>query len=211
MKKKSHPPIWIKVCGLSTQSDVAAAVDAGADAIGFVFAPGSPRTVTPQTALSASLEVPPEVEKIGVFRNQSLSDVVSMSTDAGIRCLQLHGNETPHFFAEARKRGFDVIRAVSAESQAHETASERAQFQPARLLLDAATPGGGAPFDPALDVERWDNGDWILAGGLTARNVRTLIDRLRPSGVDVSSGVERSRGIKDPALIREFVDAVRHG
>lgn len=201
-------PTWIKICGLSTPEAVAAAVLGGADAVGFVLAPGSPRTTTAEVARRLGALVPDEVETVAVFRGQSAATVVDLATRAGVTTVQLHGDEGPAEFDEVRAAGFDVIRAVSAEAYGAERSSERAAYGRARILLDAPVPGEGIPFDPAALVER-PAGDWILAGGLRPDNVVSVTRMLRPTGVDVSSGVEVSRGVKDPALIRDFIAAVR--
>ena len=143
-----------------------------------------------------------------MFRGQPVDEVVQLAAKAGVSTVQLHGDEPPGDFDVVREAGFRAIRAVSAERYAGETPAERAAYGEVRILLDAPVPGEGVPFDPAALVEP-PTREWILAGGLRADNVAGLADALRPSGVDVSSGVEVSRGVKDPALIRGFIAAVR--
>lgn len=201
-------PTWIKICGLSTPEAVSAAVLGGADAVGFVLAPGSPRTIGAAEAGRLAQLVPDEVETVAVFRGQPVDEVVQLAAKAGVSTVQLHGDEPCDDFDVVREAGFRAIRAVSAERYAVETPAERAAYGEVRILLDAPVPGEGVPFDPAALVEP-PTGEWILAGGLRADNVVALAEALRPSGVDVSSGVEVSRGVKDPALIRGFIAAVR--
>ncbi|MBP1301354.1 MULTISPECIES: phosphoribosylanthranilate isomerase [unclassified Curtobacterium] len=199
---------WIKICGLSTPETVDAAVDAGADAVGFVFAAGSPRTVTADLAKELVERVPDGIDAVGVFRDQPIDEVVGIASEVGLTTLQLHGRESASDFARARDAGFFTIRAVSADDYLRETAEQRAAFDHDLLLLDAAVPGSGTLVDPAALADRVDEA-WILAGGLTPANVVAAVQALDPDGVDVSSGVESERGVKDAAKIRSFVEAVR--
>lgn len=200
---------FVKICGITTTDAAAAAVDSGADAIGFVFASGSPRMVTAGQARSLAAELPSSLETVGVFRNQPIDDVLRTARRAGVTSVQLHGNEGEDDFDRLRAEGFDTIRALSIDSYRRLASAERAQLRADRLLLDAVAPGSGTTFDTTLLVGAHPEGFWILAGGLTPRNVAELVRTVRPGGVDVSSGVESSRGIKDPGRIRAFIEAVR--
>ncbi|PZE63534.1 MULTISPECIES: phosphoribosylanthranilate isomerase [unclassified Curtobacterium] len=199
---------WIKICGLSTAETVDAAVDAGADAVGFVFAAGSPRTVTADAAKELVERLPDGIDAVGVFRDQAIDEVVGIASEVGLTTLQLHGRESASDFARARDAGFFTIRAVAAADYLGETPEQRGSYDHDLLLLDAAVPGSGHLVDPATLTGTVDEA-WILAGGLTPANVADLVQRLDPDGVDVSSGVESERGVKDPARIRAFVEAVR--
>lgn len=199
---------WIKICGLSTPETVDAAVDAGADAVGFVFAAGSPRTVTADLAKELVERVPEGIDAVGVFRDQQIDEIVGIASEVGLTTLQLHGGESASDFARARDAGFFTIRAVAADDFLRETPEQRAAFDHDLLLLDAAVPGSGRLVDPATIAGKVDEA-WILAGGLTPANVVAAVQALDPDGVDVSSGVESERGIKDVARIRSFVEAVR--
>ncbi|MCJ1714112.1 phosphoribosylanthranilate isomerase [Microbacterium sp. M1A1_1b] len=199
---------WIKICGLSTPDTVDVAVDAGADAVGFVFAAGSPRTVTADLAKQLVERVPDGVDAVGVFRDQPIDEVVGIASAVGLTTLQLHGGESATDFARARDAGFFTIRAVAAADYLRETPDERAAYDHDLLLLDAAEPGSGQLIDPATMQGAVDEA-WILAGGLTPANVVAAVQSLDPDGVDVSSGVESERGVKDAAKIRAFVEAVR--
>jgi len=201
--------MWVKVCGLSEAASVATAVEAGVDAIGFVFAPGSPRTVDPAVVASLVAEVPESVLTVGVFRKQSVEEVSRLAGEAGVQAVQLHGDEPPEAFHELQAMGWRTLRATSAVHYASENAAERAAFAEELLLLDAPDPGAGKTFDTIALVANPPTRTWILAGGLTPDNVAGLITELSPWGVDVSSGVESSRGVKSPALIRAFVAAAR--
>ena len=200
---------WVKICGLSTAETVDAAVDAGADAVGFVFAPGSPRSVSVETARELVERVPAGVETVGVFRGQPVSDVLTMAEASGVATVQLHGDEGPADAARVRQAGLRVIRAVSAEVWLSEGDAARRAWGEHRLLLDAPDPGAGATFDVDALLGDRPSGPWLLAGGLTPANVGGLVGRLSPSGVDVSSGVEVARGVKSTELVHRFIEAAR--
>lgn len=195
--------MFVKVCGLRTAESVDAAVSAGADAIGFVFAPGSVRLISTDDAAPLVARVPEHVETVGVFRGQPIDEVLRIARIAGVRTIQLHGDEPDDYFARAETAGFGTIRAISATRF-----TESGHDLPGRLLIDATVPGSGEAFDPA-DLPVPPSISWLLAGGLRPDNVAELAAALGPSGVDVSSGVESAPGTKDPDLIRAFVLAAR--
>lgn len=201
--------MFIKICGLSTAETLTGAIDAGADAVGFLLAPGYPRTTTPGHVAALLPRVPDHVETVGVFRNQPLEVVLAGARAAGVGTVQLHGEEPPEFVDAAESAGFDTLRAFSASTFSAMPAAEREFWTRRRILLDAVNPGEGVPFDPALVEGGRPEGVWLLAGGLHAGNVAQLIAQLHPSGVDVSSGVETSRGVKSVARISEFARAAR--
>ena len=198
----------IKICGLTREEDVDAAVMAGADAIGFVFYSPSPRYITPQRAAALAQRIPPFVDIVGLFVNESPEVVCETCTTVPINILQFHGDEDagycrqfarPYLRAARVRPGLDLLEFARS-------------FPDARgLLLDAFVDGyggGGHVFDwtlipPALP------GFLVLSGGLTAANVGAAIECVRPVAVDVSSGVEMSKGIKDHSKIAAFVAAVR--
>lgn len=201
--------LYVKICGLSTPDTVAAAVAAGADAVGFVFAPGSPRTVGPELAKDLVAQVPEHVETVGVFRNQPLGEVIDIARRAGVGTVQLHGDESHEDIEALHARGFATLRAFSIDGYRALQDPERRRLEAGRILLDAVEPGAGVTFDASELVAAPPAGTWILAGGLNPGNVARLVGTLRPSGVDVSSGVESSRGTKDAGLIRAFIAAAR--
>ena len=198
----------IKICGLTREADVDAAVAAGADAIGFVFYPPSPRYVTPERATELACRVPPFVDVVGLFVNATADDVATTSATVPLNLLQFHGDESPEFcrsFARpwlraARVRpGLDLVEFARSYSNAR------------GLLLDAFVEGyggGGHVFDWML-IPPDLPGYLVLSGGLHAGNVGDAIRRVRPVAVDVSSGVEAGKGIKDHDKIAAFVAAVR--
>jgi phosphoribosylanthranilate isomerase len=198
----------IKICGLSRPADVDAAVDAGADAIGLVFYAKSPRYVDVARAADLARRLPPFVVPVGLFVNAS-ADLLAEATQAIPNLvLQFHGDETPE---DCRTPQRPYLRAarMSPELDLVEFAS---RYPDARaLLLDAHVEGyggGGKVFDWSL-IPRNVPLPVVLSGGLHAGNVIEGILRVRPWAVDVSSGVEAAKGIKDAAAIRRFCDAVR--
>ncbi|MEU8775087.1 phosphoribosylanthranilate isomerase [Streptomyces sp. NPDC048606] len=195
--------LYVKICGLRTGHDVDVAVEAGADAIGFVFAPGSPRTIDVVAARELARRVPSGVLTVGVFRGQSVEEVRRLTEESGVRGVQLHGEEGPEDFAALRADGRTLLRATS------ERAERCGEYGEDLLLLDAPDPGSGKPWNWGSADFTAPEGRWLLAGGLTPGNVAEAVAVTGAWGVDVSSGVERERGVKDPALIRAFVAAAR--
>lgn len=203
---------WVKICGLSTPETVDAAVEAGADAVGFVFAAGSPRTIDPESARQLVARVPSDIETVGVFRGQGIAAVLELARASSVSTVQLHGDETPGDVAAVHAAGLRVIRAVSAAAFAAEPEEARVAYREDALLLDAVEPGAGATFDATPLLAAPPTRDWLLAGGLTPDTVADLLGAVRSVravGVDVSSGVESSRGVKSVDLIRSFVTAAR--
>lgn len=198
----------IKICGLSRPEDVAAAVDAGADAVGFVFHPGSPRFVTPDAARVLAATLPPYVTPVGLFVNAAPATVAAAVAAMPALVLQFHGDETPEECAAA---GRPYLRAARM-APGFDLLDFARRFSGAQgLLLDAhveAYGGSGKVFDWSL-VPRGVPHRLVLSGGLHAGNVGSGIREIRPWAVDVSSGVESTRGVKDAAAIHAFCDAVR--
>jgi phosphoribosylanthranilate isomerase len=202
------PRTRIKICGLTREQDVDAAVAAGADAVGFVFYPPSPRFVGNSRAFELARRVPPFVTRVGLFANASSADVAETLAAVPLDLIQFQGDESPEFCQQfgrpyvkvARMRpGLDLVEFARAYASAR------------GLLLDAYVEGyGGAgqTFDWSL-VPPELRLPMVVAGGLTADNVGDVIRRLHPWGVDVSSGVEAAKGIKDAAKIAAFVAAVK--
>ncbi|MFD9454932.1 phosphoribosylanthranilate isomerase [Streptomyces sp. NPDC059985] len=201
MSERSVP--FVKICGLKTARDVEVAVAAGADAVGFVFAPGSPRTVDAATARALAAEVPDGVLTVGVFRGQSVGEVRRLTEESGVRAVQLHGDEGPEYYEELRAPGRTLVRATA------EHVERCGELGEDLLLLDAPDPGSGKPWNWGSAEFTAPEGRWLLAGGLTPTNVREAVAATGAWGVDVSSGVERERGVKSPELIRAFVEAAR--
>lgn len=200
---------YVKICGLRTPEMVAAAVEAGADAVGFIFAPGSARTVEASTVRGLVVAVPDTVETVAVFRNQPIAVVLETAREAGVSTVQLHGDEPLEDIRQLQDAGFRTLRAFSAQAFTALDDAERAAWSGERLLLDAVDPGAGRTFDPAVLADRAPQGFWLLAGGLDPANVAALLGASGASGADVSSGVESSRGVKDAGLIGSFIRAAR--
>ncbi len=198
--------VYVKVCGLSRPEDVAAAVEAGADAVGFVLTP-SPRQVAPDAVKALAGAVPEGIETVAVFRGEPLDEVRRAAATAGVSTVQLHGDEGPEAFAALRADGFRLVRATSPRSGAPLTTGAYGEDL---LIVDSPVPGSGERWDPAV-LGTGPGGTWLLAGGLGPDNVAEAVASLdpRPWGVDVSSGVERTRGVKDPVLIERFVRAAK--
>ena len=198
----------IKICGLTREEDIDAVVAAGADAIGFVFYPPSPRYVTQQRAAELARRIPPFVDVVGLFVNESPSIVHAACAALPINILQFHGDED---VAYCRQFDRPFLRAARVRPGLN-LVEFAGSFPGARgLLLDAFVEGyggGGHVFDWTL-IPPDLPGFLVLSGGLTAANVVEAIERVRPVAVDVSSGVEMSKGIKDHSKIAAFVAAVR--
>ena len=208
----------IKICGLTRPADVDAAVAAGADALGFVFYPASPRYIAPVAAASLIARLPPFVSAVGLFVNADAEQVAAVLEEAPLALLQFHGDESLEqcvAIAERVRRPF--VRAVRIGGDAVpdllECESNYRAASPlfAGLLLDALVDGyggGGKVFDWSLIPEELAP-RVVLSGGLSVHNTTDAVRRVRPYAVDVSSGVEQAKGIKDAARIRAFIDAVR--
>ncbi|QQQ79181.1 phosphoribosylanthranilate isomerase [Saccharothrix sp. 6-C] len=197
--------MYVKLCGLRTPADVAAAADAGADAVGLVLS-ASVRQVDPATARRLVREAPPHVLTIGVFRGVAAADVRRLVEESGVGAAQLHGDYPRAAFDELAAAGVPLVRAVTLTA---DTDVRVGAYGEQMLLLDSPEAGSGHRWDlSALDGARPD-GHWLLAGGLGVDDVAEAVVRARPWGVDVSSGIEASRGVKDHGLMREFVAAAR--
>jgi phosphoribosylanthranilate isomerase len=225
---------WVKICGTTNLADAAASVDAGADALGFIFAE-SPRRITPEQAREIISQLPPHVEKVGVFVNETPARIYEIITEAGLTAVQLQGDETADIANElkrlkAKRHGqLRVFKALGVapgvEGMLREFTSSSAVDG---VLLDSFAARAAGHAEGTQDVARGGTGktfDWkraasfvpglarrtrvIIAGGLSPGNVTEAIQTLNPWGVDVCSGVESSPGHKDPDKIREFVTAAR--
>jgi phosphoribosylanthranilate isomerase len=204
----------IKICGLRTAADVDAAVKAGVDAVGFVFYPPSVRAVSPQLAAQLISRLPAGVDAVGLLVNATDEELAAIRQAAPISLWQFHGDETPQRCAQLAQNEPWMKAARVGEEFAFDEFS--LQYRDANaFLLDALVEGyggGGVPFDWQGIPQAWvkENAPRVvLSGGLNTHNVGEAIARLHPCAVDVSSGVESSKGVKDPALMTAFVNAVR--
>ncbi len=197
--------MFVKICGITSEDDALLAVALGADAIGFIFAP-SPRQVTPQVAYDIVRRLPPGIMPVGVFRNEHPDRVVDIVQRSQLKAAQLHGTETPEVTKDIRRRLGYVIKAFPAASDELGRADE---WGADVVLVDAPDPGSGMTYDWSLVDAAPQDAKILLAGGLTPDNVATAIQRVQPWGVDVSTGVEREPGRKDPVKLKAFLDAAR--
>lgn len=198
--------MFVKICGVTTEEDALLAVAMGADAIGFNFVPSSPRFLAASRAADIVKRLPPEILTVGIFRDEAPARVVELTNHAGLRAAQLHGRETAEETRWVRERVPVVIRAFPGGDPA---LARAADYGADIVMLDSASPGSGKVFDWSLAEGAPSGLRLLLAGGLTPDNVAEAIDRVRPWGVDVASGVESAPGIKDPSLVRRFIRAAK--
>lgn len=200
----------IKICGIRDVESALVAADAGADAIGFVFVPSSPRVIAPAEAWEIAGALPPMLATVGVFLNPSVDAFCDIEEVCPTTYAQLHGNEPESI---ARQCGPGVIKGLRFDAQTivQELARWDAVDEVDAILVDGSSGGEGTALDWVALAERLDAiaKPVILAGGLTPSNVAEAIRVVHPYAVDVSSGVERDRGVKDPALIEAFCKAVQ--
>lgn len=204
-----HPEgrVFVKICGLGTAEDVAAAVSAGADAVGFVLSHTSPRALEPDEIARLAALVPAGIDTVLVAHDREAAEAARIASDAGVSVLQLHGG---HFAAADYAAAAEIMpriwRAVSLRDEPELTVGALGEEL---LLLDSPVAGSGSRWNlEELGSDR-PEGPWLLAGGLDPENVAAAIAEARPGGVDVSSGVESAPGVKDHAKIAAFVAQTR--
>jgi len=203
--------VKVKICGITSYDDASAAVEAGADALGFVFYDKSPRFINPVRAAGIISKLPPFIQTVGLFVNEETEQVNWTADYCGLDLVQLHGDETPEDCLEIKRR---VIKAFRIQKIISIDPLEKYQdYQVSGYLLDAWSPdaygGTGRTFNWELAQAAKQYGPVILAGGLTPENVAEAIRVVNPYGVDVSSGVESDLGKKDAEKVREFIRAAK--
>jgi phosphoribosylanthranilate isomerase len=196
----------VKICGITRMEDASAAVELGALAIGFVFWPGSPRAMDPYRARDIARNLPPFVTPVGVFVNQPVDYVNAVAALVGLGVAQLHGDEDPQFAAAVKR---PVLKAVTLSP-----AAEAARWPDRVMILvdahDRGRRGGtGTTADWSAAAAVAGTRRVVLAGGLTPDNVGQAVARVRPFGIDVSSGVESAPGIKDRRLLAALFERLR--
>lgn len=201
-----HNPVKVKICGITNVRDAAAAVEAGADALGFVFYKGSPRYVTPEKASEIIRTLPPFVTTVGVFVDEGAEEIRNISAEICIDVIQMHGNEPPEACKFNR-----VIKAIRVKDL--NDLAPLKKYSVSAFVLDTYSPeeygGTGVIFNWDIALEAKKFGRVILAGGLTPLNVEKAVKWVRPYAVDVSSGVEAAKGRKDPDKLRLFISKAK--
>lgn len=202
--------VFTKVCGITNPGDARVAVDAGADAIGLIFAE-SPRKVSLEEARKVSIALPENILKVGVFVDAEPGEVLEIAREVGLDLAQLHGDETPETVAAIRNAGLPVMKALRVRNTEALGALER--YEADLFMLDAwsarARGGTGETFDWELAKSVKGRGNIVVSGGLTPENVREAVEFFEPYGVDASSSLEERPGKKSGERVRRFVRAAK--
>jgi phosphoribosylanthranilate isomerase len=202
--------VFTKVCGITNPGDARVAADAGADAIGLIFAE-SPRKLTLKEARKVSVGLPENILKVGVFVDAEPGEVLEIAREVGLDLAQLHGDETPETVAAIRNAGLPVMKALRVRNMEALGALER--YEADLFMLDAwsarARGGTGETFDWGLAKSVKGRGNIVVSGGLTPENVREAVEFFEPYGVDASSSLEERPGKKSGERVRRFVRAAK--
>ncbi len=199
----------IKVCGITNLEDARAAVDLGADALGFIFVPDTPRYIEPEAAKRIISDLPPFITTVGVFADALPEVILRTVKTCGLNAVQLHGSETPEYCSEINCP--KLIKALRIKDRS--SLSSISDYRVSAYLLDTYVKGKkggtGETFNWDLAIEAKKYGRIIIAGGLTPENVAQAIRHVSPYAVDVGSGVESSPGKKDHFRVKAFIENVR--
>ncbi|MCP3873697.1 MAG: phosphoribosylanthranilate isomerase [Desulfobacteraceae bacterium] len=212
-KKATQKSPWIKICGLTDPQNALDCVNIGADAIGLVFFEKSPRNVSIKKATQISKALPDHIMSIGVFVDESFDSIMEKADTCGLKGVQLHGNEPPELIDRLLNENLIVIKALFATK---EPLLEQAdQYTPPSFFLieygKGVLPGGNAEsWNYELSCQLKTQTPIILAGGLSPDNIRQAVRAAKPAGVDVSSGVEKSYGIKDLTKVKSFITQIKY-
>ena len=205
---QGQPLTRVKICGITHLADALTAVEAGADALGFVFAPNTPRFVEPDRVAAITAQLPPFVTTVGVFVSKDAAKIRAITDRCRLDVVQLHADVPPEFCRALNGR---VIKAVRVKDES--SLSILSDYDVNAFLLDTYIKGKmggtGQVFDWDLAMKAKTYGQIIVAGGLNPDNVAQAVCRVNPYGVDVGSGVESRPGRKDPHKIRDFINAVK--
>jgi phosphoribosylanthranilate isomerase len=207
--------IRIKICGMTRLADALCAVDAGVDALGFIFYQKSPRAIQPQAAREIIKQLPPFVDAVGVFVDEELQRIAGVVQECGLGYVQLHGSESPTYCRELATlvAPCQILKAVRVGEQT--TAEDVALYHDCvrGYLLDTYQKnnvgGTGQTFDWTIIDRLQIKKTFLLAGGLDIDNIRAALERVRPYGVDANSGLEDAPGLKNHTLIQRFISTVR--
>jgi phosphoribosylanthranilate isomerase len=206
----SEKQVKVKVCGMTSLKDALVAVEGGAVAVGFIFYKKSPRSVTMKTVREIVLELPPFVDTVGVFVDETAEQINKIADYCNLDIIQLHGDESPTFCKKIRRKVIKAFRIKDMQS-----VKKLSSFQVSGFLLDTFSEnlhgGTGKVFDWNLALPAKKFGPVIMAGGLTPNNVQQAVRQIRPYGVDVCSGVESEPGIKDHKKVRAFLNNAKAG
>ena len=203
--------VQVKICGIKTPDILEAAVSSGARFVGFVFYPPSPRYVEADTAKELSLMLPTGVRSVGLFVDPTDEQLDNVLGIVPLDMIQLHGGETPARVAEIKQKyAMPIIKAFCVSCAADIEAARAYEGAVDWLLFDGKSGGSGQSFDWSLLAGQAFLKPWMLSGGLTLENVGEALSVLSPNAVDVSSGVESSRGVKDIAKIADFISATKN-
>ena len=206
----SEKQVKVKVCGMTSLKDALVAVEVGADAVGFIFYKKSLRSVTMKTVREIVLELPPFVDTVGVFVDETAEQINKIADYCNLDIIQLHGDESPTFCKKIRRKVIKAFRIKDMQS-----VKKLSSFQVSGFLLDTFSEnlhgGTGKVFDWNLALPAKKFGPVIMAGGLTPNNVQQAVRQIRPYGVDVCSGVESEPGIKDHKKVRAFLKNANAG
>ncbi len=198
----------VKICGIKTPDTLDAAVSGGARFVGFVFYPPSPRHVDKDTAKELVMNLPTGVRSVGLFVDPSDEELDNVLGYVSLDMVQLHGSETVRRVSEIKEKyAVPIIKAFSVTCAADIEKSKAYEDVANWLLFDNKTGGSGQKFDWSLLKDKEFSKPWMLSGGLNANNVEEALKILSPNAVDISSGVERARGVKCPDKIRSFIEA----
>jgi phosphoribosylanthranilate isomerase len=199
----------VKICGITSREDAWAAVEAGADALGFIFVEGTPRWIEPKEAAAITIEMPPFVATVGVFIDRTAEQIEKIATSSGISLAQLHGSEPPEECARLR---LPYVKAIRVQGEGDLAGLHQYKWARA-FLLDTYVPdrpgGTGKTFSWEIAARAARESRIILSGGLTPETVARAVVQVRPYAVDVCSGVESSPGRKDHRKVREFIDQAK--